>query len=184
MSLMELIIGPMFSGKTSQLIKRYNDIKMTNTDNKLLVINHIIDSHRYKNNSVVSHDGVEIPSLSITKLSEANEIIETNKILEYIFINEGQFFEDLHKWVTNILETTNINIIICGLDSDYKREKFGQIWNLIPHANHIDKLCGTCSNCSNKSIFTHRITEDKGQVVVGTVNYIPVCRTCYTKLNS
>ena len=184
MSLMELIIGPMFSGKTTQLIRRYNDIKMTNSDNKLLVINHIIDSQRYKNNSVVSHDGVEIPSLSITKLSEANQIIETNKILEYIFINEGQFFEDLHQWVTNILETTNINIIICGLDSDYKREKFGQIWNLIPHANQIDKLCGTCSNCSNKSIFTHRITEDKGQVVVGTVNYIPVCRRCYTKLNS
>ena len=147
MSLLELIIGPMFSGKTTLLIKRYNDIKLNNTDDKILVINHIIDSKRYTN------------------------------------INEGQFFEDLQEWVINILDTTNINIIICGLDSDYKRCKFGQIWELVPHANYINKLHGTCNNCTNASIFTHRVTDDKGQVVVGTCNYIPLCRKCYAKLN-
>ena len=183
MSLLELIIGPMFSGKTTRLIKCYNDIKLNHTDDKILVINHIIDSKRYTNNSVVSHNGIEIPAISITKLYEANKQLEINKNLQYIFINEGQFFEDLQEWVINILDTTNINIIICGLDSDYKRCKFGKIWELVPHANYINKLHGTCNNCTNASIFTHRVTDDKGQVVVGTCNYIPLCRKCYVKLN-
>ena len=81
------------------------------------------------------------------------------------------------------MDTTDINIIICALDSDYKREKFGQIWELIPHAHYINKLYGICNNCVNTSIFTHRVTPDKKQVIVGIYNYIPVCRKCYTKLN-
>ena len=183
MSVLEIIIGPMFSGKTTRLIERYNDIKFNHTDDKILVINHIIDSQRYKNNSVVSHNGIEIPAISISKLIDANQELTDNKSIEYILINEAQFFEDLLEWVINILDNTHISIIICGLDSDYKREKFGQIWDLFPHANSINKLQGKCNNCFNPSIFTHRVTEDKGQVVVGTCNYIPVCRKCYNKLN-
>ena len=182
-SLLELIVGPMFSGKTTRLIDRYNDAKLNCTDDEILVINHVIDSQRYKNNSVVSHNGIEIPAISITKLSEATEQVKTNKYLRHIFINEGQFFEDLREWVIDILDTTDIWIIICGLDSDFKREKFGQMWDLIPHAHYVNKLYGKCNECPGNSIFTHRISQEEGQVVVGTINYIPVCRECYVKLN-
>ena len=183
MSSLELIIGPMFSGKTTELINRYNTLKINNSDDKILLINHLIDSQRYKHNSIVSHNGIEIPAISITKLGEANKEIEINKNICYILINEGQFFEDLYEWVINILDNTHISIIICGLDSDYRRMKFGKIWNLFPHANNIYKLSGKCNNCSNLSIYTHRISHDDKQVVVGTINYIPLCRTCYIKQN-
>ena len=182
-SLLELIVGPMFSGKTTRLIDRYNDAKLNCTDDEILVINHVIDSQRYKNNKVVSHNGIEIPAISIAKLSEATEQVKMNKYLRHIFINEGQFFEDLKEWVINVLDTTDIWVIICGLDSDFKREKFGQLWDLIPHAHSVNKLYGKCNNCPCTSIFTHRVSQDQGQLVVGTSNYIPVCRECYVKLN-
>ena len=103
--------------------------------------------------------------------------------VEYIFINEAQFFKDLKSWVLFQVETCNKNVILCGLDSDYKREKFGEILDLIPHANKITKLYGNCSKCDNESIYTHRISNEINQEVIGTDNYIPVCRTCYNSLN-
>ena len=66
---------------------------------------------------------------------------------DYIFINEAQFFTNLKNWVITIVERYNKNVILCGLDSDFKREKFGEILDLIPHAHKITKLNGTCTQC-------------------------------------
>ena len=65
----------------------------------------------------------------------------------------------------------------------WKLEKFGEILDLIPHATKITKLQGICSKCENKSIYTHRISNETQQEIIGTNNYIPVCRSCYLKLN-
>ena len=73
--------------------------------------------------------------------------------------------------------------MLCGLDSDFKREKFGEILDLVPHANKITKMNGKCSRCYNKSIFTHRVSNETEQEVIGIDNYIPVCRQCYINLN-
>jgi len=182
MGTLELIIGPMFSGKTKLLISRYKEINNTNNTN-ILVINYYKDT-RYGVNSIVSHDGDIIPAINISLLSIVNNLIELYNSTEtnnfnYIFINEGQFFPDLKESVITLIERYNKNVVICGLDCDYKQEKFGQIWDLIPHANNVIKLQGKCNNCSNKSLFTHRLTNEVSQEVIGTHNYIPLCRTCY-----
>jgi thymidine kinase len=188
MGTLELIIGPMFSGKTKTLISRYNEI-INNTNNRnILVINYYKDT-RYGLDSIISHDGDSIPAINISLLSIINNLFEisnTNEInhYNYIFINEGQFFPDLKEAVITLIERYNKNVVICGLDCDYKQEKFGQIWDLIPHANNIIKLQGKCNNCSNKSLFTHRITNEVSQEVIGTNNYIPLCRTCYNNYKS
>jgi thymidine kinase len=180
MGTLELIIGPMFSGKTKLLISRYKEI-VNNTN--ILVINYYKDT-RYGINSIVSHDGEIIPAINISLLSIVNNLIEISNFTEtnnfnYIFINEGQFFPDLKESVVTLIERYNKNVVICGLDCDYKQEKFGQIWDLIPHANTVIKLQGKCNNCSNKSLFTHRLTNEVSQELIGTHNYIPLCRTCY-----
>ena len=104
--------------------------------------------------------------------------------IKYVFIDEAQFFIDLKEVVLELVENHNIHVILSGLDSDFKREKFGQMWDLIPHADNIIKLKGTCNNCTNTSLFTHRVTKEKSQEVIGNTNYIPLCRTCYCKLNN
>ena len=72
-------------------------------------------------------------------------------------------------------------IYICGLDGDFERKKFGQILNLIPLCDKVTKLTSLCSLCKNGTpgIFSKRITSEKKQTVVGSDNYIPVCRSCY-----
>ena len=194
MGSLELIIGPMFSGKTSLLIDLYNKHNESNevankkktlyNINKVIAINYDKDN-RYGFNQISSHNGKTINCISINNLYDlifSNDMHKLN-LAEYIFINEAQFFKELKSWVLNQVETYNKNIILCGLDSDFKREKFGEIWDLIPHANKITKLSGICTKCSNPSIYTHRISTETEQEVIGTSNYIPVCRMCYCSLN-
>ena len=180
---LNLIIGPMFSGKTELLIERYNDSNKKNFISR--AFNYYKDT-RYGDNKIVSHDGTSINSVNIDRLSElfVGENFETvEHPYTHIFINEAQFFPDLKESVIRLVEYYHKHVVICGLDSDFKREKFGNMWDLIPHADKLTKLYGKCNNCSGKSLFTHRISCEKEQEVIGNKNYIPLCRICYIMKN-
>jgi thymidine kinase len=177
---LELIIGPMFSGKTSRLVNIYNQYIFCNIP--ICVINHTIDS-RYHDEMLSTHDKIMIPCIRVNKLLDImnkTELINS----QVVIINEGQFFHDLYEIVFNLLEQ-NKQIYICGLDGDFKRNKFGQILDLIPLCDKVTKLTSLCSQCKNgtPAIFSMRITEEKQQTLVGSANYMPVCRKCYKLSN-
>ena len=183
MGRLELIIGPMFSGKTSRLIQLYNEAILKHDD--VLGINYDKDI-RYSKTHIVSHDQHSMPSVNVNQLIEINIDYNTAQLFEkanIIFINEAQFFKQLKPWVLQYLENTDKTFILCGLDSDFKRERFGDLLDLVPHADKVTKLYGTCSVCSEKSLYTHRVSHEQHQEVIGNINYIPVCRACYTALN-
>ena len=169
---LEIILGSMYSGKTSRLVEIYKQCQFCNMS--VIVINHTIDN-RYDNNLMSTHDQIKIPCLKTETLMDLS-IIESNVIL----INEGQFFPDLEEFVEKMLEHKK-KIYVCGLDGDFQRKKFGQILNLIPLFDKVTKLTSLCSLCKNGTpgIFSKRITFEKEQTVVGSDNYIPVCRSCY-----
>jgi len=183
MGSLEIIMGPMFSGKTEMLIKKYNTVLELDLDTmfnhtNVVAYNYYKDT-RYGNDKIVSHNGKSINSTNIKTLSQIFD--DTNKLINYthIFINEAQFFSDLKECVIKLVEEYNKHVIICGLDCDYKRDKFGDMWDLIPYADSIVKLKGICNICSNPSLFTHRITREKEQEIIGNDNYEPLCRICY-----
>lgn len=182
MSYLELLIGPMFSGKTSELIKIYYE--KADTEN-VLGINYDGDT-RYDCNKIVSHNQQSIPSINVNSLYDINNNYKLNKKFinaTWIFINEAQFFKDLKSWIIQYLHSTSKNFVLCGLDSDFNRERFGDLLDIIPHADKLTKLYGQCHYCYCKSLYTHRITTEKEQEVIGTDNYIPLCRICYNKAN-
>ena len=183
MGSLELILGPMFSGKTTKLIELYNN---SNENHNCLAINYELDK-RYGENKIISHDKKEINSLCITQLSQLFTEQHIEKLLkaEYLFINEAQFFTDLKLWVEFCLKILNKNLILCGLDLDYKREQFGELLDLTPLSKKIHKMQGKCStqNCNNLTEFTHRITNDKQLILIGNDEYIPLCRKCYEEKN-
>ena len=174
---LEIILGSMFSGKTSRLVEIYKQCKFC--DISVAVINHSSDN-RYDDELMSTHDGVKIPCFKVEKLSEMYHDIKINGNYDVILINEGQFFEDLFE---NVCEWVSIGkkVYVCGLDGDFERKKFGQILDLIPMCDKVHKLTSLCSLCKNgtKGIFSLRLTTEKIQTVVGSKNYIPVCRTCY-----
>ncbi len=195
-SYLEIILGCMYSGKTSKLVDIYKQCKFCNIP--VSVINHCIDK-RYDDKLLSTHDKVMIPCIQTMRLkdiwyyeTETNEETESNIRLprlddsvqlinsEVILINEGQFFEDLYPAVSHMLKHGK-KIYICGLDGDFERKKFGQILDLIPLCDKVSKLTSLCSLCKDGTpgVFSRRITMQKEQTVVGSDNYIPVCRKCF-----
>ena len=188
---LEIILGPMYASKSTRLVDIYKQCKFCNIP--VTVINHIIDN-RYDNELLSTHDQVKIPCLQACEL---NDIWTDNgykksgekkdlwahgavRDSEVILINEGQFFNDLYDVVVDML-AHNKKIYICGLDGDFERKKFGQILDLIPLCDKVTKLTSLCSQCKNGTpgIFSMRLTNETAQTVVGSDNYIPVCRKCY-----
>jgi len=173
---LKIILGPMFSGKTSELIRIYKHNKIAEIPT--LVINHVSDS-RYSACNLSTHDGTEIPCVKLNKLSEIHSHLPALERYT-ILINEGQFFEDLYCVISDLLQRDHLTIVICGLDGDYKMERFGQILNLIPRANEVEKLYAICKYRRNPASFTHRTTNETVQKVIGDIDkYVPVCRKCY-----
>jgi thymidine kinase len=178
---LEIIIGPMFSGKTSTLLDVYKKCKFCNIS--VSIINHSLDK-RYHETMISSHDKIMAPCLQATELNELwlTEDKETNLLRnsDVILINEGQFFTDLYEVVVDMLKHKK-KVYISGLDGDFERKKFGTILDLIPLCDKVTKLTSLCSKCKNGThgIFSMRLTTEKTQTVVGSENYIPVCRKCY-----
>lgn len=175
---LKVILGPMFAGKTTNIINEFH--KYRSMDYKCIAINHSIDD-RYGNGVVSNHNQNKIPSINSKSLFKIKEKVRDHKVL---FINEGQFFDDLYDFVNAMLFVDKI-VFVCGLDGDYQRKKFGSILDIIPLADEVVKVNGICNHCKKrKSLFTHRIIKEGGQIVVGNDNiYMALCRPCYRLLN-
>ena len=78
----------------------------------------------------------------------------------------------------------NKQVFICGLDGDFKRQKFGNLFDLIPYCDELIKLKSVCKICKNQAIFSHRTSKESEQLVIGSDNYLPLCRKCYMKENN
>ena len=189
---LELFIGPMYSGKTSKLLDIYKQCTFCNIS--VMVINHSLDV-RYSTTMLSTHDKIMVQCIKSASLTEVwnytnlednydnksdNHIRLRNS--DVILINEGQFFDDLYEVVVDMLDN-NKKIYVCGLDGDFKRNKFGKILELIPLCDKVTKLTSLCGICKNGTpgIFSMRLTKETEQTLVGSDNYIPVCRKCYTE---
>jgi thymidine kinase len=199
---LELISGPMFSGKTSKLLNLYKQFKFCAIET--LVINHADDSMRYSATELSTHDQTMIPCIMVdslsslinlnndedkqTNMNDLNKQITFSEFNKYkvILINEIQFFSnEALEWIKTAVDKYNKQVYVCGLDGDFQRNNFGNwLETLIPFCDNHLKLYSYCSNCKNKkAIFTHRKTDEIAQKIIGSDCYIPVCRTCYIKLN-
>ena len=173
-SYLEIILGGMYAGKTSRLVEIYKQCIFCSIP--VIVINHEIDN-RYDTEMLSTHDNIKIPCIKTDKLLNLNI-----RAYDVVLINEAQFFNDLYEFVWSLLtHDTNKKIYVCGLDGDFERKKFGQILDLVPLCDKVSKLTSLCSICKNGTpgIFSKRISREMEQTVVGSDNYIPVCRKCY-----
>ena len=184
--MLSVTVGCMFSGKTSKLLEIYKQCVFCNIP--VSIINHSLDK-RYHDSMISSHDKIMAPCLQAKELKDVWSMDDTSismknddilKKSDIILINEGQFFSDLYEVVIDMLKHKK-QIYICGLDGDFERKKFGNILDLIPLCDKITKLSSLCSKCKNGTlgIFSLRLTNEKTQTVIGSENYIPVCRKCY-----
>lgn len=185
---LEIIKGPMFSGKTTRLLDIHKKYSFCGFDT--IVINYEKDN-RYSDVLLSSHDKRMIPCIKTLYLSDIvnfNDIIKSKYYDTFlkakaILINEGQFFPDIVEWVKTAVEMYNKSVYICGLNSDFNRNKFGNWLDLEVFCDNVIMLHAFCSNCKKKpGLFSHRLSNELDIEIIGSDSYIPVCRNCYKLL--
>lgn len=170
--MIELIIGPMFSGKSTELIKICN--KYAISKYKCVLVKYSEDT-RYDDNNVITHDMVKsrIKSIKTLRLSDIfDELIK----YDVIGIDEGQFYEDINI----IIRLANKIIIVAALDGTFEQKPFLNVINLIPQCEKVNKLNAICMKCyKDNAAFTKRITNEKELQIIGSCDkYISICRQC------
>jgi len=173
---LELIIGSMYSGKTTELLRRVR--RFESIDKRVMVFNHTLDD-RY-GEGVHTHYGDGTKAIKLHKLASFDKCFEhfTRKI-DVVAIDEGQFFPDLVESVLRMVNTHHIHVLVAGLNGDYRQQPFGDIAQLLPHADDIVFCKAYCNHCKNGTLasFTKRLSGGDEQVEVAST-YAAVCRSC------
>ena len=175
MGYLTLILGCMFAQKTTELLRRVR--RYRSIGYKVLVVNFAHDT-RYGEGCIASHDIDKVPALQVERLSEVPESeLGDHKVL---VIDEGQFYPDLLEKVADWADRfADLHIVVSGLDGDAERRPFGQMLQLVPHAEEVMRLSAYCSRCADGTLahFSKKIAGGAEQVEIGAADkYIPVCR--------
>jgi thymidine kinase len=178
---LNLIIGPMFSGKSTKLIEYIRKTK--NDDNNIIVIKPSIDTRYGVSNEICTHnaDKESCIMVEVDKLDSIFEIESFNSVT-HVFIEEAQFFKNLYNIVETLTVKYNKKVYVAGLNGDSNREIFGEIYKLLPIADNIEFIKAICSQCNDQTagIYSKRFSQNKSQVYVSGANeYQPVCRKHY-----
>ena len=181
---LELIIGPMYAGKSTELIRNINKYKFLNK--KMIAINHKINN-RYGSEGISTHNNEIYDTCIILDELSKFESYEIFQETEIIIIEELQFFKDAYDTIVRWCDKFNKKVIAAGLDGDFQREPIGDVLRLIPHANKISKMNALCSICKDgtEAPFTRRIVASKDKTLVGSCDiYEAVCRKHHLEVNN
>jgi len=176
----ELICGPMMSGKTSELLRRIRRYAIAQRN--CLLIKHVKDD-RYatiadETRLIYTHDRQMMMAHPLARLADADALVTA---YECIGVDEGQFFPDLAERAEAWANMGKV-VVIAALDGTYRREPFGDhVARLFPLAESVVKLTAVCMCCgSERAAFTRRTSDEtEVEVVGGSDKYVAVCRPCY-----
>lgn len=181
------IYGPMFAGKTSEIITRCNE---ANTNGKTVLIVKYGDDNRYcESCKIISHNGAVISNndndIIIKKANNIENIfsiIHNIGQLDLLIIDEAQFFKYIYKCIAQIIQHEkyqHLDIIIAGLDLDAKGNIFNEGFNtLIAISDEVIYKLAQCYICNKSAPYTIRLDHDSNskQVQIGGADiYQPVC---------
>jgi thymidine kinase len=156
----ELIIGPMFSGKTTTLLTKYRRYMIAGK--KVLLVKNDRDT-RYDVKKISTHDGVTVDAICCNKLSKLDEDISK---FEVICIDEIQFYPDAVKYVDK-WANMGLVVIASGLNGTFERKPFEVISQLIPMVENITFLTAVCKKTGMDAVFSKRLSNDKSEILIG-----------------
>ena len=178
---LELLIGPMFAGKSSALLSRIRRNKAIGK--RVMILTSSLDKRYSVTPLIISHDKDSVDAIAVSTLCPCLSFSEY-QVADLIVIEEAQFFPDLHSFIETGLSAGK-NFVICGLDGDTLAKPFGQVLECIPLADSVVKMTALCELCGDgtPAIFTAtRVTRPKGTNVIqigAHEMYIPLCRKHY-----
>jgi thymidine kinase len=171
----EVICGPMFSGKSEELIRRLRRAMIARK--RVEVFKPIIDN-RYSDDEIVSHGDLRMKSQVVAGASEIMNRIDWRS--EVVGVDEANFMGEGLVEVAQQLADSGKQVIIAGLDTDYMGRPFTPMPELLAHAESIIKTLAICVRCGNPAKHTQRLRGSDDLIVVGASDmYEARCRRCF-----
>ncbi|XP_044275824.1 thymidine kinase, cytosolic isoform X1 [Varanus komodoensis] len=171
----QVIFGPMFSGKSTELMRRVRRFQIAQY--RCLLIKYAKDT-RYCVNGVSTHDRNTMEALSACCLKDVQQEALSCAV---IGIDEGQFFPDIVEFCETMANAGK-TVVVAALDGTFQRKAFGNILQLVPLAESVVKLNAVCMECFHEASYTKRLGAEKEvEVIGGADKYQSVCRVCYFK---
>jgi thymidine kinase len=177
---LEVICGPMFSGKSEEMIRRLRRAEIAGQ--RVVIFKPRIDD-RYDVDDVVSHAGVRMRGVPVASV---RELVARAAGHDVVGIDEVQFFETGVVGAALALADAGARVVAAGLDQDFRRLPFGPMPELLTHAEFVDKLQAVCHRCGGPASTTQRLVDgvpapySGDTVVVGAAEqYEPRCRDCH-----
>ena len=175
MGWLEVICGPMFSGKSEELIRRIR--RSVIARKRVQVFKPAIDD-RYAADEIVSHSDLRIPSQGIATAGEILELLEVRS--DVVGIDEATLLGAELEEVAVRLTNMGKQVIVAGLDTDYLGRPFEPIPALLSLAEEITKTLAICVQCGGPAKFTQRLVDSSERIVVGATGmYEARCRRCF-----
>jgi thymidine kinase len=171
----EVVCGPMFSGKSEELIRRLRRAEIARQ--RVQIFKPMLDQ-RYSDDHIVSHSALKIRSNAVKTVAEFEAMLDVRT--EVIGIDEGQFLGNELIDVVIRLADMGKRIIIAGLDTDYLGRPFHPMPELLAVADEITKTLAICMQCGNPAKHTQRLVASEELIVVGATGmYEARCRRCF-----
>ena len=178
---LEMVVGPMFAGKTTELIRRQK--RLQSIGKEVLVINHALNS-RFGSGAaeLQSHDRIRAQGSPVIALDAIQDVFQHPLYApcDVVIVDEAQFFWGLKNAVLQMIERDNKHVIIAGLLAKADRRPFGQVHLLITHADNVTLLTALCQKCGNgtPAIYTRKLMESE-ENIGGAELYESLCRKHY-----
>ena len=178
----EVVCGPMFCGKSEELIRRLR--RSTIARYAVVCVKPSIDD-RHGADDVISHAGSRVTARAI---SDPRELLELRGEADVIGIDEAQFFDARLVGVCEDLAASGLSVICAGLDRDYRGLPFGPMPELLSIADRVTKLQAVCVQCGGDATLSQRLVDgapapfdDATVVVGGAERYEARCRVCFER---
>ncbi len=176
----EVIVGCMFSGKSEELIRRLRRLAVAKK--KIIVFKPSVDNRWNRRNELVSRSGTAFAAYPIlTPL----EMCDKSSEYDVVGIDEAHFFDHSFLGVISDLRVAGKQVIVAGLDMDFRREAFEHIATLLAVADDVCKLDAICIVCGGRATLTQRLMNGETapasaeRLAVGDDEYEARCRTCH-----
>lgn len=171
---LEVICGPMFAGKTTELVRRLLDARRRGE--AVIALKPTRDT-RYRALEIATHTGETFPA---TPVVDAAAVLPAIPNATVIAIDEIHFFGTDLIPVCQELIRRGIRVIVAGVERDHMGRPFEPFPAMLCEADEVIKLSGTCAVCGGRSIHSQRMfASDAAIVVGGAESYQPRCRACF-----
>ena len=170
----ELVLGPMFAGKSTELLRR---MRRYSIHKRVAVVKPRVDT-RYDAIRVSTHDDVRADARALDTLAEMLACVDE---FDVVLVDEGQFFPDLADAADQLANAGKI-VVVSALSGDFLRRPFPQVALLISLAEHVETITAVCA-CGEDAPFSARRGAADGDQVVkvgGAETYAACCRQCWT----